>query len=243
LWHLSRKTRDDIAQARAFFDRALELDPTLAAAHTGLAALFTTEGVFLTSRPLGEALTLAADEARKALALDPTDADAHAFRAIGSGHVGDYDEGFDHVEQALSINPSSAPAYHAKGWLLIMSGRPADGREAIQLASRLDPRGALDVGGRSLIATAFYFERDYENAVAANRRLLADRSDHPFAYRWLAAALGQLDRTDEARDALDKAITIAPKTIDLYMRHRVPWMRQCDYDHMIEGLCKAGWQG
>ena len=124
-----------------------------------------------------------------------------------------------------------------------MSGRPAEGREAIQLASRLDPRGALDVGGRSLIATAFYFERDYEKAVAANRRLLADRSEHPLAWRWLAAALGQLDRSDEARDALATMITVAPETIELYIRHRVPWMRPCDYDHMMEGLRKAGWQG
>jgi tetratricopeptide (TPR) repeat protein len=124
-----------------------------------------------------------------------------------------------------------------------MSGRPAEGREAIQLATRLDPRGALDIGSRSVIATGYYFDRDYENAVAATRRLLGDRPDHPFAYRWLAAALGQLGQIDEARDSLDQAIAIAPDTIELYVRHRVPWMRQTDYDHMLEGLRKAGWRG
>jgi adenylate cyclase len=29
----------------------------------------------------------------------------------------------------------------------------------------------------------------------------------------------------------------------MYVRGRVPWMRPEDYDHMLEGLRKAGWQG
>ena len=95
---------------------------------------------------------------------------------------------------------------------------------------------------RGFIALSYYFERDYENAVAVARRLLADRPDHPLAYRYLAAALGQLGRTDEARDALDKAIVIAPDAFHLYVRHRMSHMRQVDYDHMLDGLRKAGWQ-
>ena len=90
---------------------------------------------------------------------------------------------------------------------------------------------------------SYYIECDYENAVAAARRLIADRPDHPYAYRWLAAALGQLGRSDEARAALDKAIAIAPDVFRLYVEQRVPWMRQAVYDHMLEGLRKAGWQG
>jgi adenylate cyclase len=244
LWHLSKKGREDVSQARAFFDRALELDPTLAAAHTALAALFTTEGVYLTSRPMGQALALAAEEARKALDLDPTDADAHAFRGLGSGHAGDYVGALDHIERALSINPSSAPAHHVKGWLLVMSGgSQMEGREAIQLASRLDPSGALDVGGRVVPAVSHYFEHDYEIAVAMAKRLLSERPDHPYAFRWLAASLGQLGRTEEARDAMDKAIMLAPSEIELFVRHRAPWMRQSYYEHMLDGLRKAGWRG
>ena len=93
-----------------FFDRALELDPMLAAAHTGLAMAFNREGAVYASRPLLEALRLSGDEAQKALELDPTDADAHGFRAYAAGNLGDYAAGFDHVERALSINPNCAGA-------------------------------------------------------------------------------------------------------------------------------------
>ena len=54
---------------------------------------------------------------------------------------------------------------------------------------------------------------------------------------------GQLGRTAEAKEALEKAIAIAPATFDMYVRERVPWHRPEDYAHMLEGLRKAGWEG
>jgi adenylate cyclase len=72
--------------------------------------------------------------------------------------------------------------------------------------------------------------------------LIADRPSHAHAYRWLAAALGQLGRTDEARAVLDKVIETAPAAFRQYAEQRPPWMAQADYDHMLEGLHKAGWQ-
>jgi adenylate cyclase len=65
----------------------------------------------------------------------------------------------------------------------------------------------------------------------------------PQPYRWLAAALGQLGRTAEAKEALEKAIEIAPASFDMYVRKRVPWHRPEDHAHMLDGLRKAGWEG
>jgi tetratricopeptide (TPR) repeat protein len=96
---------------------------------------------------------------------------------------------------------------------------------------------------RSIIAMSYYFERDYETTVAETSRLIADSPEHPWAYRWLAAALGQLGRVDEARAALDKAIGGAPAAFRLFAEQRMPWMQQAVYDHMQEGLRMAGWRG
>ena len=59
----------------------------------------------------------------------------------------------------------------------------------------------------------------------------------------LRPEVGQLDRIDEAKEALEKAIALAPAAFDMYVRGRVPWMRVEDYAHMLEGLRKAGWEG
>ncbi len=44
IWHLSRWRPEDLPQAREFFNRALELDPMLASAHTGLAIAYMPRG-------------------------------------------------------------------------------------------------------------------------------------------------------------------------------------------------------
>ena len=48
---------------------------------------------------------------------------------------------------------------------------------------------------------------------------------------------------DEAKLALRKLIAVAPKSIDMHVRQRVPWVRVEDYEHTLEGLRKAGWEG
>ena len=53
----------------------------------------------------------------------------------------------------------------------------------------------------------------------------------------------QIGRIEEAKEALEKAIALAPAAFDMYVRRRVPWQRPEDYAHMLEGLRKAGWEG
>lgn len=65
----------------------------------------------------------------------------------------------------------------------------------------------------------------------------------PLAYRYSAASLGQLGRVDEARDVLEKAIQLSPGSFDLYVRSCPPWFRPEYYEHVLEGLQKAGLQG
>jgi adenylate cyclase len=49
---------------------------------------------------------------------------------------------------------------------------------------------------------------------------------------------------EEARCAHNKAMTICGGgSFDMYVRERVPWHRSEDYEHMLDGLRKAGWQG
>jgi adenylate cyclase len=92
------------------------------------------------------------------------------------------------------------------------------------------------------LALGLYFSGEYEAAVEAAKRAVRTNPDFPLAHRWLAAALGQLGRIAEAKEALEEAIAIAPATFDMYVRQRVPWHRSEDYTHMLEGLRKAGWK-
>jgi adenylate cyclase len=47
----------------------------------------------------------------------------------------------------------------------------------------------------------------------------------------------------QTSQALENAIAIMPASSDMYICQRVPWMRPEDHAHMLDGLCKAGWEG
>jgi adenylate cyclase len=129
-------------------------------------------------------------------------------------------------------------AHHVLGATLIFSGRVKEGLAALERSIRLDPlRSAARLNH---IALGLYFSREYEAAIEAANRAIRLYPDFPNTYRWLAAALGQLGRIEEAEDALEKAIAIAPAAFEMYISGRVPWMRPEDHAHMLEGLRKAG---
>jgi adenylate cyclase len=93
------------------------------------------------------------------------------------------------------------------------------------------------------VAISYYLCREYDAAVEAAKRAIRYYPDFSNTYRWLAAALGQTGRIEEAKGVLKTAITMAPTSFDLFVRRRVPWHRPEDYAHMLEGLRKAGWEG
>lgn len=123
------------------------------------------------------------------------------------------------------------------------SGKPKKGLAALGTCIRLDPRGPLMMNRLGQVALAHYFCREYASAVEAAKRQIRSFPDRWSAYCSLAAALGQLDQTVEAREALEKAVSLAPAQFDSFVRRRPRWIRSEDYDHILEGLRKAGWEG
>jgi adenylate cyclase len=145
-------------------------------------------------------------------------------------------------ERALAMSQNLTIAHETLGIALIYSGRAKAGLTALQRYLRLDPRDPTLALGLLQAAIGHYFCREYETALEAAERVIRSYPDFPLSYRWLAATLGQLGRTDEASGALEKAIAVAPASFDFYVRARAPWFRSEDHAHMLEGVRKAGWR-
>ena len=233
LWHLLTFQQEDLPHARQFLKQAIEIDPTLASAYTAMASLYTTESGTFGLRPFEETAPLAAEQARKAVAIDPNDADAHGLLAFVLPNCGEIKSALEHVERALSISPSCAIAHEAKGTILLFNKEPKEARTSLSLALELDPRAFQYA--RMQIGISFYFERDYEGAVDVLRAMVVDNPSNPATYRWLAAALGQLGRKDESRDALKTAIERWPESFSRYTQERPPWFKPDDFEHMLDG--------
>ena len=195
----------------------------------------------LLTRSLAEAQSSAEALARQAVVLDSRDAEARSYLANALWMRGDYEGALAEAERALAISPNLVRGHSMLGATLIFSGRPKEGLAAVETSIRLDPRDPMLPGRLNLLAMGLYFASKYEAAVEAAKRAIRLNPDHPLTYRWLAAALGQLGRTAEAKEALEKAIAVAPGSFEVFVRQRVPWHRPEDHAHMLEGLRKAGW--
>jgi adenylate cyclase len=242
LWHLGRIGVTENEAARRFFRRAIDLDPSFASAYAELAIAICQGASYYQAMPLSEALDEALPMAQRAISLDPVGAAGYISASLCRHFRGDYDGALAAARQALAISPNYPLGYHLLGVALNFSGRPREALEAIRKAIRLDPHDPLQSVQLTQVAIAHYFLRDNEAAIEAVKEVLRSYPDHPWAYRWLAAALGQAGRLDEAKEALQHAIAISPKSFDMFVRQRAPWMRVEDYEHMLEGLRKAGWE-
>jgi adenylate cyclase len=243
LWHTSRIGAAEIEEAKRFFRRAIDCDVNFAAAYAALATATQREAQLYQTKSIAEALEEVVPLAQTAISLDPLDAAAHCGMGIALLVSGDHEGALSEARQALAISPNYAIAHQSLGSALVFSGEPREGIGALRNAMRLGPHDPSRHICLLQIAIGYYFLRDYEAAVQAARETIRSYPNHPFTYAWLARALGQLNRLDEAKQALQTAITTAPKMFDMFVRQRAPYYRPEDYEHACEGLRKAGWEG
>ena len=180
---------------------------------------------------------MAEASARRAVVLDVANAEAHASLAHALQCRGDIEGALAEAERAVALAPNLADARWKLGIALTMSGQPVEGLATLQTSIRLDPRSPRSAQRRHQMTVSLYFSREYEAAVEAGKRAIRFCPDFLLTYRWVAAALGQLGRTAEAKGVLTRAMA---SSIGM---HAPPWMPPDDHAHMVEGLRKAGWRG
>ncbi len=198
LWHWAKHMPADIERAQQFFRRASELDPLFAAPHAMLALYYQHIYGAVVRVDYETAVT----EAKKAIELDPDDATALAVAAWMPTVHGHHEAAVQLADHAISTNPNDFGAYLAKARALALGGHPAEAGEPLLTALRLSPRDPLRVFALNTLVVAHYLSGNYADAVKVAQTALRDHPAYPNAHRWLAASLGQLNRTDEAQEAL-----------------------------------------
>jgi adenylate cyclase len=241
LWHWARGGNAENTRARDFFLHAQELDPMFAAPRAMLAFVYLWEVTLGVADSLSDNLRLAEREARNALQLGPDDAMALALMSWVSFYHGDLRAALEHAETAITSNHNDGAAYVAKGNALLHSNRPAEAREPFGMALRLNPRDTFGAIASMNLAVCEYFERNYETAAEVAERTVRAYPTVPYTYRWLAAALGQLGRIEEAQTALRKALDVSSASFGFFTGNRPPWSSAENHNHLLEGLRKAGW--
>jgi len=137
-YHWAHIDEDGFRQSIEAFGKALEIDPGYAAAHAGLATVYSFMGYFGIIPPR-QAFPLSVSEADAALALDPDSSEALIARGMASLiYAWDWDHSRDDLARALELSPNYAQAHWA--WAEYLAAvNPSAALDSALVALSLDP--------------------------------------------------------------------------------------------------------
>ena len=95
----------------------------------------------------------------------------------------------------------------------------------------------------AFLSSGHYLERNYEKAAEVASFAVQRGPNYPIGWRCLANALGQLGRLDEAREALEQFLARVPGFTEQTARSVMPFRDEAVFQHWLEGLRNAGWEG
>lgn len=224
-------------EARSMLQRAIAIDPRLAAAYASLSIIALTDFINQWNGATPDNLTQALELAEKAIDTDDTEPQGHYTLALALSWMRRLDEAERPAERAIELDPNSANAYTALGTIRDFQGRHEDALALYTRAHRLDPQFDLSLHflGRALLSLGRFDEAE----IAFTRRLtLAPRSDMTRFY--LACLYGRIGRHEEARRYWREILEINPNFSVDHLKRTLPYRDPDLLDRLVDGLRGAG---
>jgi TolB-like protein/class 3 adenylate cyclase len=208
-WHRGL-TNEHMAQAQAFLERALLLDPDNVDVLVGQATIVATRaGSFAIDN---RKTHLAAAEATltRVLSMAPLHAGAHL--ALGAVYMftNRAAQGISECERALALDRNLADAHACIGLAKYYVGRAEETGAHIDEALRLSPRDIFAFRWMLFVGIAKAQLGAEAEAAAWLRRSIEANRNYPLAHFHLAAALALLGELDEARTVAQAGCALEP---------------------------------
>jgi eukaryotic-like serine/threonine-protein kinase len=207
-YHLAKLNPSDLSQAVNYFQQAIRIEPDFAAAYAGLSRAWSERGVW-GGKTFIEVEEPSREAALKALQIDPANSGAHTSMCmILINYDHNYSTAEEEVKRAIDIDPGSAEAYVAYGWLLQVLGRHEEVRQKMEKAEQLDPVSSQIQGdfGRML-----YRARKYDEAEKHLKRSVELDPNNYSSYGRLGDVYIEMGRFPDAIAMFEKSRSIQPQ--------------------------------
>ncbi len=201
-WHLNRLTEQDFDQAKALFEKALEIEPN------------SPEAIIQYSWALlwaGWTKRISEDETRnirrlaqKAIIADYEDARGHMLAGVAETWLRQPLRAEALLRRAIELNPSLALAHAQMGDMLYLRGEPEAALESLRVAVRLSPHDQQLFFVYGELAVAHLMLGNFEEALTKAETSLLQRPAYWFAHVMRINALVRLERAADAKAALEE---------------------------------------
>ena len=233
LWYDRKYDPESALAGRSVLERAVALDPTFARAY-GLLAHCMMCAIWW-HEPYSHSSDKVVDVARKAIELDPTDADCFAKLAVIHLDRREYREAKRFFKIALHLNPHDSYIWAHYAWYLVTMGKSEQALTYLNRMLAVDPHPPT--WSWDTRAAALYGLKRYEEAKDV---LESNIFPHCHILGMLAACHGQLGHKKDAAACWAKVLKIRPETSLTEVGSDIIYVNKIDEDHWTEGLLKAG---
>jgi TolB-like protein/DNA-binding winged helix-turn-helix (wHTH) protein/Tfp pilus assembly protein PilF len=204
-WNQSQFTPEIAWKALDYFQKAIAKDPKYALAYAGVAVSFISLGIS-GGLPRNEASPKAREAAVKALALDPSLAEAHTALALIKFSIDwDWSGAEAEYKQATALSPNYAIAHFWYSNYLVAMGRLDGAMKEIERARDLDP---FSVSVMWWLGQVLYHARRYDDALRQDQRGLEMHPDNAGFYAAMADVYEQKKMFAEAFAARQHALSL-----------------------------------
>ncbi|MXQ08696.1 hypothetical protein GQ651_12640 [Alphaproteobacteria bacterium GH1-50] len=227
-----------------FLEEATRLEPDYARAWTRLGRQHFRAAMQGWTEDRTSAIDRAVELCAKAVALDPTEWESQAYRAltlIFGKH--DFGPARFHAMEAVRLNPSATLARHACGCALEWIGEPEAALEHLYVIFDLDPNYTNRAAVLGDITTCELFVGNLEAAEVAARKIMNIAPDYARGLQRVVMTLGHTGDLETAERVLSRIYELMPEFDEAYVRQTYPYARPEDTEVIIEGLRRAGWTG
>jgi serine/threonine protein kinase/Flp pilus assembly protein TadD len=216
---------DDLKIAERMFEKALEIDPKLAYAYSGLSDVYSFQYMAYYDRSQ-ERIDNAKEQALKAIEISPDLPEAH--RSLGRYHmfVGAFDEAEKSFLQAIEYNPKYAIGYRTLAWLREIMG---DHENAIEWAKMSLKYAPNDIETLLLLSLINMDLKKYTVAMATLQRAIELAPDYGRGYYNLGLVYEKLGVKERALESYLEAIKYKGDP-NAYVEAGFLYMINGDYD-------------
>jgi TolB-like protein/Flp pilus assembly protein TadD len=203
------RSRDGHRKAVQYFQDAIAIDSSYAAAFTGLADSLSILGLWGLAPPV-EACGRAKSLALHALEMDKNLPEAHVSLAWATAHF-DYDfvAAEKEFERALELNPRYPIAHHWFGMVLAAMGRYEESYTELKRAVSLEPHSSLIHFGSGFM---YWAARRYPQAIRELELVLKLDPKSVQGHVWLGITYVSNSQNVEAISTLKKAVELSEGT-------------------------------
>ena len=207
--YYSLRDPENVRTAVKNFDQAVSLDPAFAEAYAGRAdCTVLMVNVLYGPQPASAILEKAIYDAKQALEINPTLAEAHNSMGIANlRYYWNWQEAEAQFRNAIELQPDYAPAHYWYGNLLLLERRFDEGIQEAEIARSLDPYAPIS---ELNYARALYLARRFNDAEAFIRNSIQRNPDYEPYLHQLSYILFQQQRFDDAIPLLEQIYAKRP---------------------------------